>query len=526
MTEIQEYLLKLVCEIDEICTEHHIDYVLFGGSSLGVERNEGFLPWDDDLDLLMTKDNYLRFVEVMKTEPRKGRVLESPEVNPEFPLHFGKYMSTESSGLIRSLAYGNAHAGIWIDIFYLCPLSNDPEEAAEMLLWFQAYCEYQNRRFAEVPIYTEGLAEKYKAALDMEKKIGREKTLQWLEKKFDYVAEEDCERYFLHHALTPTVKVYSKRHMKSIERRLFNGKWLPFSSTNRELCREAYGDSWMMIPDVNQQEIHDAILDIDKPYTIYQQDFMALLDKETVDQDLLEYKKNEFFNKQKRYNANRGVGELHALIDETALAKTLDAAQIEDLYAKQRWRDLSEAFTLYRETLAEPIYKLYNIVPQLPGRLSYIFLESIIRQNGAWSYAEKMLPHFHTTEEERDRLQHLITNCRQISVSRYDKRDPDTTLRQITSWDMEHGGQCYEIDMARLYVCCENYDIPGLVGAIESLKDTYDTSAGELLLAKAIVEKHAGNTAAHDHLINELFENCKNGVLLLDVQKGRYEFSI
>ena len=58
MTEVQKYLLKLVKEIDEICLANDIDYYVFAGSQLGYERNEGFLPWDDDIDLIMTQENY------------------------------------------------------------------------------------------------------------------------------------------------------------------------------------------------------------------------------------------------------------------------------------------------------------------------------------------------------------------------------------------------------------------------------------------------------------------------------------
>lgn len=53
MTEKQKYLLKLFREVDEICREHNLRYVLAGGSLIGALRHEGFVPWDDDVDLYM-----------------------------------------------------------------------------------------------------------------------------------------------------------------------------------------------------------------------------------------------------------------------------------------------------------------------------------------------------------------------------------------------------------------------------------------------------------------------------------------
>ena len=54
MTEKQKYLLKLFREVDEICREHNLRYVLAGGSLIGALRHEGFVPWDDDVDLYAT----------------------------------------------------------------------------------------------------------------------------------------------------------------------------------------------------------------------------------------------------------------------------------------------------------------------------------------------------------------------------------------------------------------------------------------------------------------------------------------
>ena len=55
MTEKQKYLLKLFREVDEICREHNLRYVLAGGSLIGALRHEGFVPWDADVDLYMPR---------------------------------------------------------------------------------------------------------------------------------------------------------------------------------------------------------------------------------------------------------------------------------------------------------------------------------------------------------------------------------------------------------------------------------------------------------------------------------------
>ena len=74
MTEKQKYLLKLFREVDEICREHNLRYVLAGGSLIGALRHEGFVPWDDDVDLYMPRSDWEKFIEICKTElpPNRG----------------------------------------------------------------------------------------------------------------------------------------------------------------------------------------------------------------------------------------------------------------------------------------------------------------------------------------------------------------------------------------------------------------------------------------------------------------------
>ena len=55
MTEKQEHLLQLFRELDEICKKNNLRYVMAGGTAIGVVRNEGFIPWDDDADVVLIR---------------------------------------------------------------------------------------------------------------------------------------------------------------------------------------------------------------------------------------------------------------------------------------------------------------------------------------------------------------------------------------------------------------------------------------------------------------------------------------
>lgn len=78
MTELRQLQLKCLEILDiviKICQEHHINYSLCGGSAVGAHQYNGFLPWDDDIDLMMTRDNYNHFLEIAEDNLPEGFVI-------------------------------------------------------------------------------------------------------------------------------------------------------------------------------------------------------------------------------------------------------------------------------------------------------------------------------------------------------------------------------------------------------------------------------------------------------------------
>ena len=61
--DVQDVLLVMLKDIDVICQRNKIPYWLNGGSALGAVRHSGFIPWDDDADIAMMKEDYLRFID-------------------------------------------------------------------------------------------------------------------------------------------------------------------------------------------------------------------------------------------------------------------------------------------------------------------------------------------------------------------------------------------------------------------------------------------------------------------------------
>ena len=68
LRHLQLIILDIAKDIDLLCEKNRIKYYLLGGSTIGAIRHKGFIPWDDDLDIIMDHENYNKFVKVCREQ--------------------------------------------------------------------------------------------------------------------------------------------------------------------------------------------------------------------------------------------------------------------------------------------------------------------------------------------------------------------------------------------------------------------------------------------------------------------------
>lgn len=111
-------LLDLLLEFDRICKENEIEYWLSSGNVLGAVRHGGFIPWDDDVDIEMSMDNYKKFEKSFKEN--NTYALQSYKTDPFYPLNTPKFRDkkgnvNEKNGCNEWQQYN----GAFIDIFII-----------------------------------------------------------------------------------------------------------------------------------------------------------------------------------------------------------------------------------------------------------------------------------------------------------------------------------------------------------------------------------------------------------------------
>ena len=118
LSRVHELELVIAEEIKRICTKHHISYFMIAGTLLGAVRHGGFIPWDEDMDFGMTRQNYERFVRVCRKELDSSKFfLQTMETDPGYTYAFAK-IRLRGTVFTEALARNSkAQNGIFVDIF-------------------------------------------------------------------------------------------------------------------------------------------------------------------------------------------------------------------------------------------------------------------------------------------------------------------------------------------------------------------------------------------------------------------------
>lgn len=136
--DVQEKILYIMKFIDRICRKKDIEYFIMGGTALGAVRHGGFIPWDDDLDIFMTPENYEKFKAIFNEEKNEEFFLQEWKTTPNF-LEYAKVRLNGTTFIEESFKNDkNMHHGIYVDIMILhkCP----EKKRVQKFLYFK--CKY------------------------------------------------------------------------------------------------------------------------------------------------------------------------------------------------------------------------------------------------------------------------------------------------------------------------------------------------------------------------------------------------
>lgn len=267
MTELQKKEFDLLKAFYDVCNQLEIRSYLVCGSALGAVKYKGFIPWDDDVDVALLREDYEDFLKKAPSLLPKNIFVQDYRSDPEFPAVFAKLRDSGTTYIEKSASKLNINHGIYIDIF---PLDGYPSKKSE-----QKKLEFKKKiykRLLASAFYTDNTLKRI-MYLPL-KIIGANKNTSKIVKKYtDMISSYKVENstVLANHGNWQGILDYSPKNIFGKGRYAeFEGLRVVVPAMAEEYLAQKYGDIKKDPPKDEQVGHHYySVMDTEKPYTEY-----------------------------------------------------------------------------------------------------------------------------------------------------------------------------------------------------------------------------------------------------------------
>ena len=250
LAEIRKISLDILKDVASFCDEHHIVYYLACGTLLGAVKYKGFIPWDDDIDIMMPRPDYNRFIDSYDTETFKV-------LKPSQGMYF--YAKVYDTGTIekeKGIDYGKYEPiGVNIDVFPLDGIVND-EKTVEQKRKTSAFLETLLRLSNQPVFYRKNRLKAVNRIIP--RMIGSRNLVRMIEKnamRYDYGQSD----YVIRYKDTPngfTGALAKEVYEKTVDLS-FEGSMFHVPAGYDEWLKRFYGENYMNhIPPAEDRRTH------------------------------------------------------------------------------------------------------------------------------------------------------------------------------------------------------------------------------------------------------------------------------
>lgn len=518
MLDEQIGLLTLLKEFDSICKKHNITYFLEGGSLLGAVRHKGFLPWDDDVDLCITRAEWNKLLAVIDEDLPAGREIYCYERYPQYLRETVKYTNLNSTVLFPNHILDGLAAGQHIDLFILDPAPSDPKELEEFTMLATVYSELMTPVYVMCPDILQ-YQDEYNKYRRLMKIKGREAVLQSIrEKLYSYEDNEDCTTYYLRWGNKH--RFFDKSIFGTPVEVEFEGGLYPAPEKYYRFLRAEFGDTWMMVPVASQQEDHSTYDCYHVPCKDFIADYAPFIDYKEMRKAYIARKKHNIRKlAYTRYQAEKHAKMLHVLY-EVALEELTSALspEAQAMLVEDRYDDLYHLLQPYCDAQLNGELREHKLAIPVCKEVLYAAALSLVMVGRYWE-AERILALHEgnpdTYTEHVAGLAALVTDLRACALACEERRYADAAAladQWLPRYPLQRNLATFKIEQTLR----EGGDPAALLPRAAALLAHYPDS-DDLLFLMGRLHALTGDEAAALEWYTRCAAVTRNGLILMEL---------
>ena len=530
MDHRQETIFNLLQEFDVISKKYGIDYFIAAGTALGAIRHRGFLPWDDDMDIYLTRDNWNKLKDLVENdeiETPENRIFVFNENTKYYRNNIPRYVNQDTSALFMSQALNGKSLGQHLEFLILDPMPVGEKEEEEYIDLFRVYSELLSPYFTICRDLTieewDKHFELYQKYFNRANEIGDEEVLKELGAKLQGYPTEDCERYCMRWG--DLIYTYPREYLENYRYETFEGMKIQVSKYVETMMRIAYGDDWMYVPELNNQIIHPHIEDYSTSCLEYSNRYLGKVNRE----EIIKKYRNVKYTNLKLFSKTKKVEMLTAKVNVNSKSKNISAYLDENhdnlltLLKNKKYDEILSEFDDYSQLQLRSDVRKYNIFVPISDNCLEILLASLVEKGEYYKVDRYLNIRKNIDAKLSDRLieiDEMVSFCRDLSIARYDEKDEASVQSLIDKYESKYP-DLLDIHRAKLWIMENNAkseeDYKSIDEYCENVLETYPFD-GEIMASQAKAKSECGQKDEAIELYKKAIVNTRNGLIWQKVE--------
>ena len=262
MNDLQKELFEIFKAFVAVCEKHHLRYYLIGGTCLGAIRHKGFIPWDDDIDVGLPREDYEKFITLQDEFKGTPYFIQTWKSDPKYLYSFAKLRNSNTTYIENFYKYHQFNHGVWVDVFPLDGFSKTVKPAKKfapkvLSTWAHVYFCYpfsMRRKFSKRTFFKDLLINLFFAWPLWFLNIGHWQN-RWVDKKVSKIKFEDAKLVGLFFGTHPKQEAMPKEIFDGYTEGEFEGMKVCLPKDYDQYLTILFGD-YMKLPPKDKQVGH------------------------------------------------------------------------------------------------------------------------------------------------------------------------------------------------------------------------------------------------------------------------------